>query len=251
MRVRGRNLCLFCDQQANTDEDVWPLWLVREIGQVKIVARLSGRQGRNQRAENLRIKSKLVCSRCNNEWMSGIESAVIPHLRPMLRAERVELDEAGRLALARWALKTAMVFEHTMGLAEGAAFWRQGERIAFAVPPHQPSGPVDVFVGTYYGSKVAVFSPGLRHAVRFARPSEPIAPSTTAVIVCRQVLLCVMADRYKEATGRDALIWPPPHFDRLKSLIVPGVDPLVWPLDRRFGDTELAEFQDYAWPGRA
>lgn len=54
---------------------------------------------------------KIVCRPCNNEWMSGMETAAEPLLTAMFNAHgtSVRLDEAAQLTLARWAFKTAAV----------------------------------------------------------------------------------------------------------------------------------------------
>jgi hypothetical protein len=54
---------------------------------------------------------KIVCRPCNNEWMSGMETAAEPLLTAMFNARgtSVRLDEAAQLTLARWAFKTAAV----------------------------------------------------------------------------------------------------------------------------------------------
>jgi hypothetical protein len=55
-----------------------------------------------------------VCKPCNEGWMARLENQVRPFLTPMIRdgAETV-LSREQQFSLARWMLKTAMVFEFT------------------------------------------------------------------------------------------------------------------------------------------
>jgi hypothetical protein len=64
-----------------------------------------------QRGGPFSKKLKIVCYPCNNEWMSGMETAAEPLLTAMFnaRGSSVPLDDAAQLALARWAFKTAAV----------------------------------------------------------------------------------------------------------------------------------------------
>jgi hypothetical protein len=53
----------------------------------------------------------VVCERCNNTWMSELESRAKPYLEPMLHDHGRLLHEGGQRTLATWALKTSMMIE--------------------------------------------------------------------------------------------------------------------------------------------
>jgi hypothetical protein len=69
---------------------------------------------------------RCVCTSCNNEWMSNLESEAKPVLQPMLAGQRNRLDAASQATIAVWSLKTAMVLEAVESPAERA--YTQTER---------------------------------------------------------------------------------------------------------------------------
>jgi hypothetical protein len=56
--------------------------------------------------------AKVVCRRCNNEWLSSIDNAAASVLKPLIRGdETVILDGAGQSAFAAWIYKCALIFD--------------------------------------------------------------------------------------------------------------------------------------------
>ena len=107
--------CLFCGASGPlTDEHVYGKWL-RKLGYtgegVREIVPGDGSKPIFQRGGPFSKTLKIVCRPCNNEWMSGMETAVEPLLTTMFNARgtSVRLDEAAQLTLARWAFKTAAV----------------------------------------------------------------------------------------------------------------------------------------------
>jgi len=60
-------------------------------------------------------KVKFVCKSCNNGWMSGLESQAKPIIEGLLSDTRSGFEPRHREVVARWVLKTAMVFEAVGG----------------------------------------------------------------------------------------------------------------------------------------
>ncbi len=54
---------------------------------------------------------RAVCSKCNNGWMSDLETLVQPTLGEMIRGRAVTLTPADQVDIAAWASKTAMALE--------------------------------------------------------------------------------------------------------------------------------------------
>lgn len=107
--------CLFCGASGPlTDEHVYGKWL-RKLGYtgegVREIVPGDGSKPIVQRGGPFSKTLKIVCRPCNNEWMSGMETAAEPLLTAMFNARgtSVRLDEAAQLTLARWAFKTAAV----------------------------------------------------------------------------------------------------------------------------------------------
>jgi hypothetical protein len=62
---------------------------------------------------------------CNDGWMAQLEARLQPILAPLIAGENAELAMADQFAIARWALKTALIFDlfiprsETTGLPSG------------------------------------------------------------------------------------------------------------------------------------
>jgi len=116
----GIKTCIFCQGtlERSSDEHVLPQWL---LGYLKIrgedisPTHYSFQSGstvvstRRHKVDNL-VEGR-VCSKCNNGWMSSLESEAKPLLVPLMEAEKevVALKPDERLKVARWAFKTALV----------------------------------------------------------------------------------------------------------------------------------------------
>ena len=149
--------CLFCDQQANSREHVWPDWILEALKTKQKVAvvgymdelklTLIGRKPE--------LLAKFVCKTCNHGWMSQLESANKPLLGAFLRDITAPIDPVQQRSIAQWALKTAMV----MGAvgSRKTAFYTQQERenlrTAFAIPPN-----TSVWLGRYTGRAELAFT---------------------------------------------------------------------------------------------
>jgi hypothetical protein len=104
--------CIFCDGLASTKEDVWPKWLMKQIGGSKtgrIKAERIGLAPRSWNAGHHTIK--FVCAHCNNGWMSQLEDRVKPIVMALFGDGPVILDNNDQVILAVWSIKNAMVFE--------------------------------------------------------------------------------------------------------------------------------------------
>lgn len=107
--------CLFCGVVGPLNgEHIYGDWL-RNLGYtgegVREIIPGDGSQPIIQSGGPFSKKLKVVCYPCNNEWMSGMETAAQPLLTAMFNAQgsSVRLDETAQLALARWAFKTVVV----------------------------------------------------------------------------------------------------------------------------------------------
>jgi hypothetical protein len=81
---------------------------------------------RTWRGVNLSIKVKFLCSSCNSGWMSDLENKARRWLGPMLQDLSIPLDQTAQALVARWAVKTAIVFECTNPTKQW--FYSVGER---------------------------------------------------------------------------------------------------------------------------
>lgn len=148
--------CIFCGGSPTTKEHLWPDWARRLLGDVEPLshrqhARQDGREpiDREWRTPPFRTTVKAVCAGCNNGWMSRLESRAKLLLLPMLEGRGRELHQDGQRTLAAWALKTAMMVEHTLGPEKRVV---PEEEHAYLLEHEHPSEHVVIWMATYIGS---------------------------------------------------------------------------------------------------
>ncbi|MDX3867653.1 hypothetical protein [Streptomyces europaeiscabiei] len=97
--------CPFCldPETQQTDEDIYPKWLVREMQR-------HGVRSTDPRRKRINWPTTPVCQHCNNTWMSTLENDVKDILIPMFFQVR-SLDEAAQSRLALWAAKMAVLMD--------------------------------------------------------------------------------------------------------------------------------------------
>lgn len=105
--------CLFCDNAANTKEDMWPDWLINSVGEDK---KSPAQYWRGKLSAPItwagpRFKVKNVCKGCNGGWMSDLEAAVRRPMGCLIHDISIPLSPDDQHALAMWCCKTAMVIE--------------------------------------------------------------------------------------------------------------------------------------------
>jgi hypothetical protein len=118
-QTRPRTRCTWCENVANSREDVIPSWLLKRL------AELHGRGAVNRRAgliddpdrvrvdtkQGLRLRLRIVCHECNTGWMHLLEDETIPVLGPRLGPVALPITVAEQLTLAFWAAKTAIMLQ--------------------------------------------------------------------------------------------------------------------------------------------
>jgi hypothetical protein len=119
--------CIFCGADilpGTPGEHVYPKWLRRFLADGEFFEHLPGtyKDTPNAQTESWHdwgeYKSKdagpqvdTVCRDCNHHWMSDLEAAGSPLLTPMIEGKAQGLDIHQQVIVARWASKTAMVWE--------------------------------------------------------------------------------------------------------------------------------------------
>ena len=121
--------CSFCAASASTKEDAWPNWLARNS---PAGVEIEGQRGRQPTlrwtSQRHALRVGAVCGSCNNGWMSDLENLAKAVIEPLLRSHQYLFASAEKRNLARWTLKSAMVFE-SLGVRR-EPFYTQYERDA-------------------------------------------------------------------------------------------------------------------------
>lgn len=105
--------CLFCNNDAETKEDAWPLWLMKPFSVTNAARMFAERRSEvsDWPVKKPKLPIRCACGSCNNGWMSGLENQAKPIIESILDGKTNELDVAAQEILAVWAVKTAMVLE--------------------------------------------------------------------------------------------------------------------------------------------
>jgi hypothetical protein len=154
--------CAFCGSTENiTREHVWPKWASEHVSKEDTFTAFRHFAGegfepeephsRGQRPFDWTVNA--VCESCNNGWMATLESSAKAGLfSSAFEGRGRALHHGGQRTLAAWALKTAMMVEHTntqvkrgIPRAEYLHLYEHGE----------PSERVRVWLGSYVGEAVA------------------------------------------------------------------------------------------------
>lgn len=115
----SKRKCIFCGAPQLSKEHFWPKWLAPYIPKPPINAHISeihsaeGKakpiiERRSERPGGVETKKiRVVCSGCNNGWMSNVESSAKQVINALMGSLEEQLSADETYALARWiALKT-------------------------------------------------------------------------------------------------------------------------------------------------
>jgi hypothetical protein len=105
---------MFCKSQSLTNEDAWPIWLMKAIpgaGPGTNYATRGEADLKPWMSQKPQQKVKYVCRKCNNGWMSQLENRVKPIVDNIYNLKSVDLDSVSQMILGVWSVKSAMVFE--------------------------------------------------------------------------------------------------------------------------------------------
>jgi hypothetical protein len=105
--------CEFCglNDSPPDKEELVAKWIAREFPDAKwsITKFSTGRQFTTQ--NHFGLTTRKVCRRCNNRWMSDLESKAKQVLAPMIHGNELLLDPNDQLTIAKWAMKSTIVYE--------------------------------------------------------------------------------------------------------------------------------------------
>jgi hypothetical protein len=117
--------CIFCGATGMSREHIWGDWLKKHVATtmpkhsssvhvvnppgVPDVWSVQIRAG-----DPLRSKVRVVCTSCNNTWLSRIQEAAKPLLISMFTGQTCVLGEIAQTTMATWAAMATMTAEHMM-----------------------------------------------------------------------------------------------------------------------------------------
>jgi hypothetical protein len=100
--------CIFCGAPADSKEDLFPRWILKRVKTGVPLYRQIGEDPPTI-TDDQEVRLPCVCSKCNNTWMSRMETTVSRTLGPMIEDIAFTLDRQNQQTLTEWALKCAMI----------------------------------------------------------------------------------------------------------------------------------------------
>ena len=128
IKVQSKRSCMFCEGNASTKEDVWPVWLQKRFrsDEARVFAERQGSPVGSWKSGNAALQVRRVCGACNNGWMSRLENEVKPLVESILNDQLTTITPWAQSTIAVWAMKTAMVLEAVS--SEEAWFYMKEDR---------------------------------------------------------------------------------------------------------------------------
>lgn len=138
--------CIFCPNEANSNEDMFPCWTLRYVKTGQPLQRQVGNAPVTV-TEEQEVRIPCVCETCNNGWMSRLETKVQKYMKPMIDGDPMSLDRDYQKGLAEWTVKTAMVSD---AIDQHPRFFTDAECHAFKHDRTMPHG-IEVVAGRFTG----------------------------------------------------------------------------------------------------
>lgn len=223
--------CIFCCQTPLTKAHIVPKALHPLLEQ-NFVGRESMQLQTRGLDENMEWKfsqpgrephafqPKVLCAKCNNDWMNRIEKDAIATARRLIQGERFTLTPDLMRAIATWAATMAILLSETHG---HDCHFPEKDRVEFRATSVPPETMVVGIVWTYLqptippgggGRRIMLPASDITHATG---PNDP--PGELAVIWLGQLCILVanrsgiaeMSSRGKKFNEHIEVIWPTPE----------------------------------------
>src|SRR5579864_5161898 len=102
--------CLFCPNPVDSAEHLWSDWILEDLKPVEPIHIKFGKTFAKW-VDDPEVRIRCVCQRCNNGWMSSIESENKPHMLAMMNDKSTLLAPTQQKLLTLWAILKAMVLD--------------------------------------------------------------------------------------------------------------------------------------------
>jgi hypothetical protein len=183
--------CLFCDNQADTKEHLWPDWALQGLKRVHPIRQVIQKSTPKEFYGDVRMKC--VCSCCNHGWMSDLENSVRAVVGAMVHDISVTIDVETQDAISRWVAKTAMVLEAAIPVEK--RFYSRDERREVRVRGRIPERSM-IWLGRM--SEVGVFAAGTRVWLNIDNDPDKRANGVVATFSVGNLAMQILTFRFPE-----------------------------------------------------
>jgi hypothetical protein len=194
---------------------MWPRWILKRVDTREKIRRTVGKKT-PYFTDSRQIKIKSVCTLCNNQWMSNLETQCIPVIGCLLEDISFALDCNNQSLVALWATKIAMVLD---SIEENPKkFYLKTDCEILKNTKTIPPGTT-IWMGRYFGR--SLHTGGTTFTA--LDESVPVADCSTTAIVVGHLILEILSVRHRANCKRVIQIEPNPG--RWHELLVP-----IWPI---------------------
>ena len=175
------------------------------------------------------IISRKPCQRCNNTWMSKLEGQAKSILIPLMQDKKPSLTQDERSVIARWFIKTVMVFEFIGGMKERLNYFGSEERHSIMKSLAMPV-PTLVYLGRYKGSLACSIHETKLPFITKTRDGHSVSvDGYSATFTIKSLALQVFTMRWpKDLTGQASISIPGRWSDVVVELWPLHCD-IIWP----------------------
>lgn len=241
--------CVFCrrDKYPPSKEDIFAKWIAREwpnngifqieASQDKIPYRTWGAKG------NMGFVMTKPCEDCNNGWMSEFENNAKPILTELIWGRKCTVTGSDQLHIAKWMVKTAMMFEFYRG--RSPRFFQPRHRQSLYQHRLVPHGTM-VFIAHYSGGKDALL---IDHdeliRLELAVNGTVYAGSGYSATFCiGQVALQIFAYRWPDDMPHTEFnIKVPGQWNEWSRQVYPTRSEFIWPIEFTLDNAAIDRFQ--------
>jgi hypothetical protein len=234
--------CLFCDQNADSKEHLWPLWILERRKSQPIRHSIGGSPVKIIPTPELTVRT--VCRLCNNEWMNDLETKNKPLIGCLMDDFSAPLDASQQSLLAAWAMKTAMVSD-SVNTRSRSLFYERSEceklRLSYTIPER-----TSIWIGRYVGDGFSLDGTDIGITV----PEVPqVKKGHVTTILVGHFAIQVLAVRFLPEYKSTVKVMPKTgQWDDLLLNIWPiGSRPVAWPPPLSFtksGSLSIARLAD-------
>ncbi len=214
--------CLFCENSSGNREHLWPRWIHQRhtFGPLEIGPPDQPRQI----VPNPEITIKTVCSRCNNGWMSALESVNVPIIGSMSHDLSIPLDQEAQRKVAGWVVKTAMVLDSTPRKQASARFYRKSDCAAMR---ESLTIPQDTRAWIGRSDEKHLRAHGTYAQALNETTGSVIAQSTIVTLMVGHFIAQVITQRKPEPASSLSMPVSQPRFADWEAYLLP-----IWPMER-------------------
>jgi hypothetical protein len=122
-----QRMCIFCGGKGLSEQHVLPAWLLRTFpenieGYTQMPTTISLRDGniyidstkwKYQQGALGNARLKIVCKKCNNEWMSAIEAHAKEYMMQLINHTSIRITDDIKTKLSAWVMLMTIMYEYT------------------------------------------------------------------------------------------------------------------------------------------